>query len=840
MRYRGIPSRCDTGRTSAIFAPLTVNVERYADIILPLSVPGTFTYSVPEGSEVRPGMRVVVPFGPRRSYSGLVLRVHDEGPTVRKVRSINSVLDEAPVVNERQLALWQRVREHYLCTLGEVMLAAMPGPLVLTSETNLISGPNVATASTPDARRAILLSVLEQRHKLTLSEASEILQVKDPIAAIQKLIAEGALTVAEEIGERFKPRMLRLVEQGPEGDTEEKLHQLFDRLEKAPKQLHLLMRFIELSRCLSPAPREVKRDELLKLSDAAPSHLKQLCDKGVLRITERPADAPSGAAAHGAPLVLSDDQRKALDDVREGFTTHDHVLLRGVTSSGKTELYATLINEVLKEGGQVLYLLPEIALTTQVIGRMRARFGDQVVVFHSRVPQRERTDLWLRMQRDPQAHRVVIGARSSLFLPFHDLRLVIVDEEHDPSYKQHDPAPRYNARDMALVLATIHGAKALLGSATPSLESLYNARTGKFGYADLLTRYGEGTLPAIVRVDLGDAYKRKAMRGHFSVTLIEGLQQAIARKEQAIIFQNRRGYVPVWQCETCGWVPQCEHCDVSLTYHKRDHDLRCHYCGRTYPPPTQCGSCGSPRIRMLGFGTEKIEEELAEFMPDARVARMDQDTTRGKQAFERILGRFGEGEVDILVGTQMVTKGLDFERVTVVGILNGDSLLRFPDFRAHERAFQMMAQVAGRSGRSRAPGTVFIQARDIHHPVIDLVTAHDNEGMYLREIEQRRAHGYPPFTRLVELTFKHRDEQRVSATAEALAAALRPYFRDRVLGPEPPLVARVRDKHLRTVLVKLQRKAYPREKALLSDTIDQAFSHAEHARVQLVVDVDPM
>ena len=815
-------------------------MERYADIILPLSVSGTFTYGVPDGSVVRPGMRVVVPFGPRRSYSGLVLRVHDESPLGRKVRSISSILDEAPVVNERQLALWQRIREHYLCTLGEVMLAAMPGPLMLTSETNLISGPNVATTTTPDARRAILLSVLEQRHKLTLGEASEILQVKDPIAAIQKLIAEGALIVAEEIGDRFKPRMLRLVEQGPEGDTEEKLHHWFDRLEKAPKQLHLLMRFIELSRCLSAAPREVKRDELLRLSDATAAHLKQLCDKGVLRITERPADAPSGRAANAVPLVLSDDQHKALNDVRTGFTTHDHVLLRGVTSSGKTELYATLINEVLEEGGQVLYLLPEIALTTQVIGRMRARFGDQVVVFHSRVPQRERTELWLRMQRDPDAHRVVIGARSSLFLPYHDLRLVIVDEEHDPSYKQHDPAPRYNARDMALVLATIHGARALLGSATPSLESLYNARIGKFGYAELLTRYGEGTLPTIVRVDLADAHKRKAMRGHFSVTLLEGLQQALDRKEQAIIFQNRRGYVPVWQCETCGWVPQCEHCDVSLTYHKQAHDLRCHYCGRTYPPPSQCGSCGSPRIRMLGFGTEKIEEELAEFMPNARVARMDQDTTRGKQAFERILGRFGEGEVDILVGTQMVTKGLDFERVTVVGILNGDSLLRFPDFRAHERAFQMMAQVAGRSGRSRSPGTVFIQARDIHHPVIDLVTAHDNEGMYLREIEQRRAHGYPPFTRLVELTFKHRDEQRVSATAEALAAALRPYFRERVLGPEPPHVARVRDKHLRTILLKLQRNAYPREKALLSDTIDQVFSHAEHARVQLVVDVDPM
>jgi primosomal protein N' (replication factor Y) len=824
----------------AIFATFTAAVERFADIILPLGVPGMFTYALPSGVEVRPGMRVVVPFGPRRSYSGLVSRVHGERPIGHTVRMIASVLDATPVVNEHQLALWQRIHEHYLCTIGEVMLAAMPAPLVLTSETALISGPNITTASTSDARRAILLGILEERHKLTLAEASDILQVKDPIAAIQKLIEEGALTVAEEIGERYKPRMLRLVEQGPEGDTEDKLHHWFDQLERAPKQLHLLMRFIELSRCLTNTPHEVKREELLSLSGASPAHLKTLCDKGALRITERPADAPSRTALTAGALVLSEAQENALAKVRSGFTTHDHVLLRGVTSSGKTELYATLIEEVIRAGGQVLYLLPEIALTTQVIGRLRARFGDQVAVFHSRLAQRERTELWLRMQRDPAAHPVVIGARSAIFLPFHQLRLVVVDEEHDPSYKQQDPAPRYNARDMALVLATLHGARVLLGSATPSLESLYNARSGKFGYAELLTRYGEGTLPAIVRVDLGEAQRKRTMRGHFTNTLLEGLQQAIDKREQAIIFQNRRGYVPVWQCETCGWVPQCDQCDVSLTYHKSVHDLRCHYCGRTYPPPKQCGSCGSPRIRMLGFGTEKIEEELAEFMPHARVARMDQDTTRGKQAFERILGRFGEGEIDILVGTQMVTKGLDFEKVSVVGILNADSLLRFPDFRAHERAFQLMAQVAGRSGRSRSPGTVYIQARDIHHPVIDLVTANDLEGMYSREIEQRQAHGYPPFNRLVELTLKHRDEQRVEATSHALAQVLRPLFGERVLGPEPPPVARVRDKHLRTFLLKLQRRSYPREKLALTDAIDRVFSHKEHARVQLVVDVDPM
>ena len=815
-------------------------MQHYADIILPLAVPGVFTYAVPGGFDVEPGMRVVVPFGPRRHYSGLVQRVHHEAPVGHRARSIMAVLDTAPVVEPRQLALWERMHEHYLCTMGEVMLAAMPGSLVLTSETMLIGGPHLTTASTADARKAVLLSVLEQRHRLTLKEASDILQVKDPIAAIKRLIDDGALLVAEEIGEKHVPRTVKLVEQGPEGRSEEQLHHWFDKLERAPRQLHLLMRFIELSQCLSGEARPVEREKLLARSGATAAHLRPLVDKGVLRLTERPADAPPTGIVAGRGLVLSPAQEEALAGLKQGFATHDHMLLRGVTASGKTELYARLIEEAIAGGGQVLYLLPEIALTTQMIGRLRARFGEGVAVYHSRLPQRERTELWLRMLRDPASHPVVIGARSALFLPFTDLRLVVVDEEHDPSYKQQDPAPRYHARDLALVLGTLHRARVLLGSATPSLESLYNARTGKFGLVELRTRYGDAELPAIVRVDLADAQRRKAMRGHFAPPLLEGLQQALARGEQAILFQNRRGYVPVWQCETCGWVPQCDHCDVSLTYHKRDHDLRCHYCGRTYPPPVTCGSCGGARLRMIGFGTEKIEEELAELLPEARVVRMDQDTTRGKQALERILGAFGEGRVDVLVGTQMVTKGLDFERVTVVGILNADGLLRFPDLRAHERAFQLMAQVAGRSGRSRSPGTVYIQARDIHHPVIDLVVAHDSEGMYRRELELRRAHGYPPFTRLVELTLKHRDEQRVMAAGQALAALLRPVFGERVLGPEAPPVARVRDKHLRTLLLKLPRSSYQREKTLLSEAIDRVFGMPEHGSVQLVIDVDPM
>lgn len=815
----------------------------YADIILPLAVPGTFTYEVPEPltGRVLAGARVVAPFGRgRKMYSGLVLRTHGELPEGRMPRAVQEVLDEVPVATGEQLALWRSISDHYMCTLGEVMLAAMPGPLVLSSSTRLVAAPAISTAWTGDGKRDILLDALERRHEISLQEAGELIGVKAPMRVIKKLMDSGALMIAEELKDTYKPRMERYVRLVPEAGTEQALHHWFDTLERAPKQLHLLMRYIELSRCLSDDPREVRRDELLKRSDASAAELGRLCEKGVFTIEERPAGTPSNEAVLKPTPVLSDAQEAALAHVRTAFKEKATVLLHGVTASGKTELYMELIEEVIRRGEQVLYLLPEIALTTQIITRLRARFGERVAVFHSRLSQRERTELWMRMVRDQGAHPVVVGARSALFLPYRRLGLVIVDEEHDPSYKQHDPAPRYNARDMALVLAGLFGAKVLLGSATPSMESLFNARTGKYGFAALRVRFGDAALPTIVKVDLADKQRRKQMRGNFSDTLVTAIEQALARKEQVIIFQNRRGYVPAWQCEICGWVPECDHCDVSLTYHKRDHGLRCHYCGRRYTPPTSCAACGSTRLRMVGLGTEKVEEELALLLPDARVARMDQDTTRGKHGFERLLSRFGEGAIDILVGTQMVTKGLDFDQVTVVGILNADNLMRFPDLRAHERTFQLMAQVAGRSGRKRDPGTVFIQARDIHHPLIDLVAKHDVDGMYARELPLRQAHGYPPFSRMVRIVLKHREEGRVQATAQMLADALRSSFGERVLGPEPPTVARVRDKHLRVLLLKLERKNYRVEKDFLREVIDRHFAEAPHRSVQLQVDVDPL
>ena len=813
----------------------TVPVTRYVDVILPLAVPGIFTYIWPEDQpDVVPGMRVAVPFGRgRKLYSGLVRRVHRETPPHRSVRTALSPLDAAPIVHETQFLLWERMATHYLCSLGEVMIAAVPGQLSLSSETRLVIDPGATEDPEMTGRAGLLLDALEHRQVVTLEEAGELLGLKDPMPVVKRLMERGALRLEEEMRDTWRPRTVSYVALAPDARSEEALHQWFDRLEKAPKQLHLLMRYVELSRCLSTTPREVDRSALLRASGTSSTVLKALVEKGLFLMEEREAGTPPPADQRRAEPVLSEAQRTALDQVRAAFEERAVVLLRGVTSSGKTELYITLIQEALDRGEQVLYLLPEIALTTQIISRLRERFGD-------RIAMHERTQLWLTMAQGDRPAPIVVGARSALFLPFTKLGLVVVDEEHDPSYKQHDPAPRYHARDMAVILAALHGARTLLGSATPAMESLYNARTGKFGHVELLTRFGDVAMPHITRVDLRDAYKRKAMRGHFSSTLIDTVQQALDRREQAIIFQNRRGYVPVWQCETCSWIPECDQCDVSLTYHKQQHQLRCHYCGRHYPPPTICGSCGSPRLKMLGFGTEKIEEELATLFPEARIGRMDQDTMRGKNAMDRLLTSFGEGGIDILVGTQMVTKGLDFDHVSVVGILNADNLMRFPDMRAHERAFQLMAQVAGRAGRRKNAGTVIIQAMDVNNPILDLVVRHDVEGMYQREIEHRQSHGYPPYTRLIELTLKHRSEERVAATAVALGQALRSGLGERVLGPDIPLVSRIRDRHLRKLLIKIRRSAHTEEKAFVSEMIDRVFSDPAHSAVQLVTDVDPM
>ncbi|MCB0786880.1 MAG: primosomal protein N', partial [Flavobacteriales bacterium] len=631
-------------------------------------MPGPFSYDVPEDLPVvRPGMRVVVPFGKgRRLYTGIVTATSPEPSALARPRRVVEVLDEAPVVEATQLGFWRILAEHYLCTLGEVMVAALPGQLVLSSETRVMRGPKEAEQGSLKPRESLLLSAVEERGELSLDQAGELLGVQHPMRQVKELVERGLLALAEEVHETYRPRTEKFVELHDGIHGEEALHAAFDALARAEKQLALLMRFVELSRCLGDDPVAVTKRELLKRSGASPALLRELVKRKVLQVVERPLvpDLPDGERP--APIALTPPQEEALNAVRNGWKDHPAVLLHGVTASGKTELYMRLMEEAMERGEQVLYLLPEIALTTQVIARLKRQFGDRVAVYHSRLAPRERTELWLRMLRDPASTPILVGARSALFLPFQGLGLVIVDEEHDPSYKQHDPAPRYQARDMAIVLAGLHGARTLLGSATPSLESLFNADQGKYGKALLTVRHGDARLPAIERVDVREAARRHRMQGRFSQDLLDAMSRAMDRHEQVILFQNRRGYAPVWQCETCGSVPQCLHCDVSLTYHKRHHKLHCHYCGREYDPPLACGECGGQKLRMVGFGTEKIEEELATLLPEARIARMDQDSTRGKHAFEQLLERFGAGEIDVLVGTQMVTKGLDFDRVTVV------------------------------------------------------------------------------------------------------------------------------------------------------------------------------
>lgn len=813
---------------------------RFADVILPAAVPGVFTYALTdELGPVLPGMRVVVPFGSgRKLYGGLVMRVHDDRPTGRNVRPALSVLDTAPLLSPTNLELWRRLADHYLCSLGEVMLAALPGPLVLTSETRVTATALTADHSARSPRSALLLDALEQRPAITLGEAGDLLQVKDPIRAMKQLLDEGAVALEEELRSRPVERLVRHVALTPEATNEAALHAWFDRLARAPRQLALLMKGIELGRWLDHGGGPVVEARLLKAAGAERKHVEELVRKGLFTVTERPADRPPARPGSGSP-TLSAAQATCLAEIDAALRDHRCCLLQGVTGSGKTEVYAHLIERAVDQGGQVLYLLPEIALTTQLIARLRTRFGDRVSVFHSRLSARQRTDLWSGINRDPAAHPIVVGARSALFLPFHHLRLIIVDEEHDPSYKQQDPSPRYNARDMAVVLGELMDAPVVLGSATPSMETLYNARQGKYGHARLLQRFGDSVLPTVELIDLREAHKRKRMQGHFTPELLEAVQRTVERRDQVILFQNRRGYAPVWQCEQCAHVPNCAHCDVSLTYHKRTHEMRCHYCGRGYPPPVECPSCGSRRLRMIGLGTERIEEELAVALPDVRVARLDQDTARGKNALERLLHDFAEGRIDVLVGTQMVTKGLDMERVNTVGILSADRLLRFPDFRAHERAFQLMGQVAGRSGRRGVPGRVLIQAFDVAHPVLGHVLTHDVDGFYDRELGHRLAHGYPPFSRLVRFTLKHRSEERVDQAARTLVELLRPTLGDRVLGPETPTVAWVRDQHIRNVLVKLARSTYTREKEVVRNALERLVDELPQGRVRLIVDVDP-
>ncbi len=854
----------------------------FVDVILPLAVPNLYTYRVPFdwNDSIAVGKRVVVQFGRAKLYSAVVRRVHEIPPKQYAAKYIDTILDEHPIVNEKQFELWEWMSQYYMCNIGDVMVAALPGGLKLASETKVVLNPNFDFQSVANEeqflsdKEILVIDALEIRNVLSLQDISEIIEQKTVYPLIKTLIEKGVVLILEELKEKFKPKVESYVRFTEHANNEENLKTIFDTLErKAPKQLDSVMAFISLSKRYSKEILEVKKSDILKMVEGAEAAIKSLAKKNVFEIYEREVGRLARYDSENKISALNEEQQSVLESINLQFSGKanvdgesnkivskenslsfgesrgevDVVLLHGVTSSGKTEIYVKLIEETIAKGKQVLYLLPEIALTTQIINRLRKYFGDVVGVYHSKFNENERVEIWNSVlgssnnQQPATNNKLIIGARSALFLPFSNLGLVIVDEEHDTSYKQYDPSPRYNARDGAIYLAHIHKAKTLLGSATPSVESYFNAQDGKYGFAELSKRFGGVQMPEILIADVKEATRKKMMKSHFAPLLLDTVTLALDKKEQVILFQNRRGFAPQLECNMCAWVPQCANCDVSLTYHKVSNQLRCHYCGYSIKPPTKCAACGDTDLKMKGFGTEKIEEELSIFYPKARIARMDLDTTRSKFAHQHIIQDFEEGNIDILVGTQMVTKGLDFDNVSMVGILNADSMLNFPDFRSFERSYQLMAQVSGRAGRKNKRGKVIIQSQNPEHSIIQEVIANDYLSMYTNQLLDRKNFNYPPYYRLIEITVIHKDVDMVNASAKFLADALKKHFSKRVLGPEFPLVSRIRNLFHKNILLKIERDASVGQvKKVLSELLIKFKSSSDYKSVRVNIDVDPM
>lgn len=830
-----------------------MRVTYFADILLPLPLEATFTYRVPQELEGRVafGVRVIVPFGRSKLYSGLVVRVHTEAPQEWATKYIVDVMDERPVVSERQFRLWQWMADYYLCTLGEMMAAALPSALKLASETKIKLHPDFSgdvTVLNPFELR--IAEALTHREEMTVAEVAKAAQVQKILPVIKSMVEKRVIITDEEIRNPYKPKRETVVRLAEAYAAEAPFMALLDQLNGSSRtapQADLLLSFMMLTRRDGQYDfqAEVPKAQLLQAREVTPARLQTLLKKGVLvaeeHIISRLADISS--LDEVSSIQFTAPQQTALDQIHDSFAKNPVTLLHGVTGSGKTEIYIQLIDEVLKQGKQVLYLLPEIALTSQIVNRLRRYFGEKVGVYHSRFNEYERVEIWNRVlgqgSEVENKYQLILGARSALLLPYQNLGLIIVDEEHDPSYKQQDPAPRYHARDCAIVLAGMHHAPVLLGTATPSLESYYNVELGKYGLVQLTERFSRHQLPEIWVVNMSAATRQKQVQGIFSNFLIEKIGEALDKKEQVILFQNRRGYAVRMICHTCESMPTCKYCDVTLTYHKKTNLLKCHYCGYAIEVPHECPTCHSTDIEMKGFGTEKVEDTLAELFPQASIARMDLDTTRSKNSYQQIITDFERHKTDILVGTQMVTKGLDFDRVSVVGILNADALVSFPDFRAFERAYQLLAQVSGRAGRKDVPGKVVIQSYQPNHPALKYVESNDFAAMYRSQIAERREYHFPPVARLVKITLKHPDEKVVAAAATALAGPLRQAFPGRVLGPEAPLVSRIQNFFLKEFWVKLPKDNHLASYKLRLREILKAFQSAkEHKTVRMVVNVD--
>lgn len=780
--------------------------------------------------------------------SALIHRIHEERPSGEyEIKEIEAILDEEPVVDFRQIELWKWMASYYCCSLGEVFKAALPSGLKLESQTKICLNEDALENGDFSDTESALLTLLESRGDLSVQEVNQFLGRKSSFSILKLLLEKNAIIVEEQMRESYKPLMQTMVRLHETISDEEKMQAGLELLSRAKKQQQLFQLFLAETIYASNPRNEISKKELLEISGTSDAVLKALQEKNVLEVFHQETgrlnqDENSDEYIH----PLSEAQQKAYDEITAQFAERQTVLLHGVTSSGKTEIYIKLIEEQLQQGNQVLFLVPEIGLTAQMIRRLKKAFGAKTGIYHSKFNDAERVEIWFSVLNEKpgkngEQFQLVLGARSAALLPFRKLGLIIVDEEHENTYKQYDPAPRYNARDLAVVMGNLHNAKVLLGTATPSIESYFNARSGKYGLVQLFERYRGIEMPEIIVADTKEAYRKKLMRSFFTPELFAEIEQALTNREQVILFQNRRGFAPFIQCSNCGWIPKCRHCDVSLTMHKSRMVLLCHYCGFTQTLPNKCPDCGAEDIRTKGFGTEKIEDEIPSLFPEARVARMDLDTTRSKHAYQQIIQRFEAGAVDILIGTQMVTKGLDFENVRVVGILNADNLLNYPDFRSYERSFQLIAQVSGRAGRKNKRGKVVIQTSQPEHPVIQDAKENNFEQLFFRQINERKIFRYPPYFRLIKIVIKHKNQQRLDVIATTLGTEFRKLFGFNVLGPEYPVISRIQLWYQKEILLKLSRdEKITESKEKISAIIRQVKSQPNNSGAMIYADVDPM
>lgn len=816
----------------------------FIDVIVPLPLEQRFTYSVTdeEHERLQIGMRVAVPFGKRKVYTSIIAKIHSTPPVRYEAKPVEELLDESPTVTAYQLKLWKWIADYYLCTEGEILKSALPSALLIESETVIEPHPDYDINTIDEDKHLndseyLILQALQKQSLLKISEITLILDRKTIFPVINAMAEKGLILINQELNKQYKPKLQKYIKLSDHYSSETELPGLLESLERANKQKEALLKLFSLkAQTKKPISLKVLKEE----AGVSDSVIKSLVDKSIFEeyhIKKDRIQYDGDSSSH--QINLNDYQTEALEDIKNGFNKHPVCLLQGVTSSGKTEVYIKLIEKVIREGKQTLYLLPEIALTTQLIQRLQDYFGDQVLVYHSKYSVNERVEVYRHVLNGTKG-KIVIGARSSIFLPFQDLGLIVVDESHESSFKQFDPAPRYHARDTAIVLASFFKAKTLLGTATPSVESFHNVKQDKYAFAQLTRRYGNVIPPKIELVDLKDQQRKQKMTGHFSETLLNAIKETLKQGQQVILFQNRRGFSPILECNTCGHAPQCPNCDVSLTYHKHNNTLRCHYCGYHIAMQTKCMACGSNDVTTKGFGTEQIETELHAMFEDKVIKRMDLDTTRGKYAYEKIISAFENREIDILVGTQMLTKGLDFRHVKLVGVMNADSLLNFPDFRAHERSFQLLVQVAGRAGRTEEQGQVLIQTYNPYHRILQQVTTNSYDEMFKEQLDERRHFKYPPLFRMIKITFKSRDLNKMNEGSDWLALYYRQIFTTNVLGPEFPAISRIRNQYHKNILIKIPHdQSLAKTKAYVKAGVDKFKSIAQFRSIKVVVNVDP-